>query len=100
DDIVAGIEAAMHCERPFAVYNLGGAQTTSLAELVQLLERALGRPARRRLLPEQPGDMPMTFADVSLAEKELGYRCSTSLPDGIERFCRWYVAAKSEGRVR
>ncbi|MBL9079027.1 MAG: SDR family NAD(P)-dependent oxidoreductase [Planctomycetes bacterium] len=100
DDITSGIEAAMRCERPYAVYNLGGAATTSLAELVQQLERALGRPARRKLLPDQPGDVPITYADVTLAERELGYRCSTPLAQGIDKFCQWYVAAKREGRVR
>lgn len=100
DDIVAGIEAAMRCERPYAIYNLGGAATTSLAELVHHLERALGKPAQRRLLPDQPGDVPITFADVTLAEKELGYRCTTPLPQGIDRFCRWYVEQKRAGFVR
>lgn len=100
DDIVTGIEAAMRCDRPYAIYNLGGAATTSLAELVQHLERALGRPAKKNVLPDQPGDMPITFADVSLAEKELGYRCTTPLRQGVEEFCRWYVAHKREGVVR
>ncbi|MBX3464096.1 MAG: GDP-mannose 4,6-dehydratase [Planctomycetes bacterium] len=99
DDIVQGITAAMEVDRPYAIYNLGGAATTSLAELVQLLERALGRPARRKLLPDQPGDVPITCADVSLAARELGYRCTTPLAAGIERFCRWYLDEKREGRV-
>jgi len=100
DDIVTGIEAAMRCDRPYAIYNLGGAATTSLAELVQHLERALGKPAKKNVLPDQPGDMPITFADVSLAEKELGYRCTTPLRQGVDEFCRWYVANKREGVVR
>lgn len=99
DDIVSGIVAAMHPPRPYAVYNLGGAATTSLAELVGHLERVLGRKARKQLLPDQPGDVPITFADVSLAERELGYRCTTPLADGIERFCAWYVNEKKAGRV-
>ena len=100
DDIVAGVDAATRCERPYAIYNLGGAATTSLGELVQQLERALGKPARKKVLPDQPGDVPITFADVSLAERELGYRCTTPLAEGVAKFCRWYVAAKRDGRVR
>ncbi len=100
DDIVAGIEAAMGCERPYAIYNLGGAATTSLAELVGHLERALGMPAKKKMLPDQPGDVPITFADVTLAGKELGYRCTTPLAQGVDKFCRWYVEQKRAGVVR
>ncbi len=99
DDITAGIRAAMQPPRPYAIYNLGGAATTSLAELVQLLEQALGRPARRHQLPEQPGDVPITYADVSLAARELGYRCTTPLAMGIEKFCAWYLREKREGKL-
>ena len=100
DDIVQGIEAAMRCERPYAIYNLGGAATTSLAEMVHQLERALGKPAKKKQLPDQPGDVPITFADVSLAEQELGYRCTTPLAEGIQKFCRWYLEQKRAGVVR
>ncbi|HEX5053165.1 MAG TPA: NAD-dependent epimerase/dehydratase family protein [Planctomycetota bacterium] len=99
DDIVEGVVAAMNAPRPYAIYNLGGAAVTSLSELVALLERALGRPARRKQLPDQPGDVPVTFADVGLAEKELGYRCTTPIASGIEKFCAWYVDEKARGRV-
>lgn len=100
DDIVAGIEAAMAPKRPYAIYNLGGAATTSLAELVAQLEAALGKPARLKRLPDQPGDVPITYASVELAERELGYRCSTPLRLGVQRFCAWYAAEKSAGRVK
>lgn len=99
DDIVAGITAAMQNPRPYAIYNLGGAAATSLADLVAQLERALGKPAKLKRLPDQPGDVPVTFADVSLAERELGYRSSTPLAVGVERFCAWYLAEKRAGRV-
>ena len=99
DDIVSGIEAAMRGQQPYAIYNLGGARTTTLAELVAHLERALGRKARLQRLPDQPGDVPVTYADVRLAERELGYRCTTPLALGIDRFCAWYLREKREGRV-
>lgn len=99
DDIVAGITAALRPKLPFAIYNLGGAATTTLAELVGHLERALGRKALLERLPDQPGDVPMTCADVTLATRDLGYRCSTPLAVGIDRFCAWYLAQKREGVV-
>jgi UDP-glucuronate 4-epimerase len=99
EDITAGIEAAIERPRGYAIYNLGGSATTSLAELVAHLERALGRPARRKQLPDQPGDVPITFADLQLAERELGYRCRTSIVDGIGRFCVWYLREKRAGNV-
>ncbi len=99
DDIVAGVVAAMRRDRGYAIYNLGGSATTTLAELVQHLERALGKPARLQRLPDQPGDVPVTYADVTLAERELGYRCSTPIADGIDRFCAWYRAEKAAGRI-
>lgn len=98
-DIVSGIEAAIERPRSFAIYNLGGSATTSLAELVAHLERALGRPARRKLLPDQPGDVPITYADLTAAEQHLGYRCSTPIADGIDRFCAWYLREKRAGNV-
>ncbi|MFN9704073.1 MAG: GDP-mannose 4,6-dehydratase, partial [Planctomycetota bacterium] len=99
DDIVAGVAAASTPPRPFAVYNLGGSATTSLAELVAHLERALGRKAELQRLPDQPGDVPITVADVALAERELGYQPRVGVAEGVERFCRWYLAEKQAGRI-
>jgi UDP-glucuronate 4-epimerase len=98
-DIVAGITAAMQRDRGYAIYNLGGARTTSLAELVELLGRTLDRPVRKKQLPDQPGDVPTTFADTGLAERELGYRSATPIEQGIQEFCRWYLAEKNAGRL-
>ena len=81
------------------MFNLGGAATTSLAELVQHLERALDRSAKIDRQPDQPGDVPVTYADVSLAERELGYRAGTALADGVKKFCAWYVDEKAAGRL-
>ena len=98
-DIVAGIRAAMDRTDGYAIYNLGGAATTSLSELVQHLEAALDKPAQLDKQPDQPGDVPITYADVSLAARELGYRCTTPLADGVKKFCTWYVAEKKAGRL-
>jgi UDP-glucuronate 4-epimerase len=91
DDIVAGVVAAL--ERTdggqHRIYNLGGSRTTTLARLIELLEAALGRRARIERLPDQPGDVPITFADVSRAARELGYAPKVPLEDGLARFCTW-----------
>ena len=97
DDILDGIEGAIaRTADPrlgLRVYNLGGAQVTTLSELVGLLEEALGRPARRVYLPLQPGDVPITSADVSRAEAELGYRPKVGLREGLRRTCEWLRAS-------
>lgn len=99
DDIAAGIRAAMDRDDGYAIYNLGGAATTSLSQLVQHIESALDRTAVLDRRPDQPGDVLVTYADISLAEKELGYRCSTPLAEGVKKFCRWYVEEKSARRL-
>ena len=99
EDIVSGLVAALERARGYAIYNLGGSATTSLADLVAMLEQLVGKPARKKLLPDQPGDVPITYADVSLAERELGYRCTTPARDGLRKFVAWYLAEKAAGRV-
>jgi UDP-glucuronate 4-epimerase len=91
DDIVRGILAAADFteQSPFEIFNLGGAATTTLAELIGLVENATGCDAQIRQLPDQPGDVPRTFADVSKAERLLGYRPQTSISDGITRYVAW-----------
>jgi UDP-glucuronate 4-epimerase len=92
DDVVAATVAA--CERiepgGFHVYNVGGEKTTSLAELVALVERVVGREALIRRAPAQPGDVPVTFADIEQARRDLDYAPTTSLEEGVTRFWRWY----------
>ncbi len=92
DDIVAGVIAS--CERVtpgrFEVYNLGGTVTTSLSELIAIIEEAVGKPAVIDRQPLQPGDVPITYADVSKAARDLGYAPTTSVRDGVARFWAWY----------
>ena len=89
-DIVAGIRAAMAYEASrFEVINLGNDQTVSLREMIAGLENALGLSARIEQLPEQPGDVPQTWASVEKARRLLGYAPSTSYPDGVRRFIEW-----------
>jgi UDP-glucuronate 4-epimerase len=90
DDIVAGVMAAVESSLKYEVINLGGSQTVSLIELVRHIEKALGQPAVVRWLPEQPGDVPVTFADVSKAHRLLGYNPRTSIAEGISKFVAWH----------
>jgi len=91
DDIVEGVMGAMHYnEKYFDIFNLGGHKTTSLAELIALLEKAIGRKAIIEELPEQKGDMPMTYADITKAEQYLNYHPQTSIEIGIPKFVKWY----------
>ena len=99
DDIVSGISAAMQRQEGYSIYNLGGAATTTLTELVQHLEDALGVEAILDRQPDQPGDVPATYADVSRAQRELGYSSETPLAAGIRQFCHWYVGQKSAGTL-
>ena len=90
DDIVSGILAAMEKNFQFEIFNLGESQTISLTELVANLEEALGKKARLMRLPEQTGDMKVTYADISRARKMLGYNPRTSFRDGIRLFADWF----------
>jgi UDP-glucuronate 4-epimerase len=95
DDIVAGIRSAMVLERPFEVINLGNNQTQTLASMIAGLERLIGRPAVVDRRPEQPGDVPQTWADIRKAEELLRYRPQTPFPTGLDRFCEWFLAARA-----
>jgi UDP-glucuronate 4-epimerase len=90
DDIVAGIDAALGQDRGYAIYNLGGSATTSLRDLVGMLEKLLGRQANLKRLPDQPGDVPITWADVSRARAKLGYQCKVPVQEGLRRYVTWY----------
>jgi UDP-glucuronate 4-epimerase len=89
DDIVAGILAAVDYQTQFDVFNLGNSHPCKLSELVQLVEKALGKRATVNSLPPQPGDVPTTWSDISKARRLLGYEPRVSLPEGIGRFVAW-----------
>ncbi len=89
DDIIDGVVAAIkHCE-DFHTYNLGESQPISVNDLVSRIERALGTTAQREYMSAQPGDVERTFADVSRAERELGYHPRTDIDTGLAEFVRW-----------
>lgn len=88
-DIVRGIEAGLAWRKGFEIVNLGGAQTVTLSGLIRLLERATGRQARLKRLPEQEGDVPATYADVRKAARLLGWKPRVRLADGVADVVRW-----------
>jgi UDP-glucuronate 4-epimerase len=75
---------------PWRVYNVGNQNPVELMDYIETLERCLGKTAEKNLLPLQPGDVPDTFADVEALVSDVGYKPSTSIEQGIERFIGWY----------
>lgn len=90
DDIVAGIVAAYDLAPAFEIFNLGGAETTRLSDLVRWLAEELAVEPRIEYLPDQPGDVPITYADVSKAGRLLGYSPQVPIREGLRRFVAWY----------
>jgi UDP-glucuronate 4-epimerase len=75
---------------PHRVFNIGNSEPVELLRFIDVLEQALGQPAIRDLQPMQPGDVEATAADTALLEAWVGFRPSTSIEVGVERFARWY----------
>ena len=112
DDIVEGVQRVMHRapERrngedglpvpPYSVYNIGNSNPENLLDFVNILQEELVRAgvlradydfdAHKELVPMQPGDVPVTFADTSALERDFGFKPHTSLREGLRRFAEWY----------
>lgn len=95
EDILDGIEGALEYLRreqsAYEIVNLGGARTTSLRRMIRLLGEALDVRPRIRRMPDQPGDVRRTYADVSRAERLFGYRPAVPFEEGVERFGAWIL---------
>jgi UDP-glucuronate 4-epimerase len=92
DDIVEGVLACTDRTLGYEVFNLGESQTVRLDELIAHLEAALGKSAVIDRQPAQPGDVPLTFADISKARAKLGYNPRTQIAEGVPRFIEWFRA--------
>jgi UDP-glucuronate 4-epimerase len=90
DDIVDGLTAALDLAPGFEILNLGGAETTALRDLVLWIAEELAVEPRIEYLPAQPGDVPITYADVSKAARILGYSPKVPIREGLRRFVSWY----------
>jgi len=99
DDIVAGVVAALERANGYHIYNLGNHRTVELRELISLLEEDLGKKAEVKNLPPQPGDVPLTCADIRRAQEELGYNPAVPIERGLELFVEWFEK-KKKGRRR
>jgi UDP-glucuronate 4-epimerase len=103
DDIVAGVLAALDYQLPpgvpYDVFNLGNASPSTLNELVALLEKVTGRKVQRDERPLQPGDVPLTWADISKSSRLLGYKPATPLAQGLEKMVAWYRSAPPHRRA-
>ncbi|MFN8409766.1 MAG: GDP-mannose 4,6-dehydratase [Flavobacteriales bacterium] len=93
DDIINGVRGAIDRTHGgvFEIYNLGNSDTVRLSELITAIEDELGTKAIIERLPEQPGDVPQTYADVGKAGAHFGYRPRTPLREGLRAFHTWYA---------
>ena len=89
-DIIDGIMGALDKPFVFEIFNLGESQTVELRYLISLIEQNLDKTAKIKRLPEQPGDVPMTFADISKSQKLLNYNPKVKIEEGVEKFVDWY----------
>lgn len=104
DDIVFGIKSLINkipnqqknaissSKAPYKIYNIGNNNPVTLRRFISAIEQATGKKAVENLLPMQPGDVPITYADISELEKETGFKPSTSIEDGITKFVEWYMS--------
>ena len=104
DDIVEGIVRVMYKppsyrdisnseathKPPYKLYNIGNNKPVALRTFIEVIEKALGKEAKKNYLPMQPGDVPITYADVENLMQDVGFRPSTSIEDGIAQFVQWY----------
>lgn len=96
DDIIQGVRAAIDYDKTnFEIFNLGESETTELARLIELLEESLGKRAIIERREMQPGDVPVTYADISKAREMLNYAPQTKIEDGIPKFVEWFLGDRA-----
>lgn len=99
DDIVEGVENVL-CNPPaenekgarYKIYNIGNNKPVKLMDYIEMLEKCLGKTAKKEYLPMQPGDVYQTYADVSELMQDYGFKPDTSIEEGLSRFVDWYRA--------
>jgi UDP-glucuronate 4-epimerase len=100
DDVQDGLLRALDRDDAFEIFNLGESQTWSLARLVELLAKELEVEARVEALPDQPGDVPATCADLTKSRRVLGYDPKVALPEGLRRFVSWLREERAAAEAR
>jgi UDP-glucuronate 4-epimerase len=97
DDIIQGVRAAIDYNKSnYEIFNLGESQTIELKDLISLLEANLGKKAIIERKPMQPGDVPLTFADISKARELLNYNPHTKIEQGIPKFTEWFIKTQKQ----
>jgi len=95
-DTIDGVVVALHYDCPYEVFNLGNSHPIGLETLIRTLEESLGRKAIVQRLPDQPGDVPITYADISKAQRLLGYSPRVPFREGIDAFVSWFAGGKGK----
>lgn len=90
DDIVDGVVRSIDRPHGYEIFNLGKGSGTSLKDFINLVQKHVGKAAKIRVMPDQPGDVPYTCANVHKAKKMLGYEASIPFEEGIRRTVKWY----------
>lgn len=98
-DTVEGIMSSLTYDCPYDVFNLGNSCPIQLISVIKTLERALGRKAKIHRLPDQLGDVPITYADISKARKFLGYEPKTPFEDGVQQFLNWFLRSRKAAQL-
>ncbi|HLC67137.1 MAG TPA: NAD-dependent epimerase/dehydratase family protein [Candidatus Nanoarchaeia archaeon] len=91
-DIVEGIVAALDRNHPFEIINLGNAHPISVQQLVNVIEQILGQKAKLQQAPAQPGDVPITYADIAKAKRLLDWEPKVGIEEGMKQFCDWFAS--------
>lgn len=91
EDIIDGVVASLHTELSYEIINLGESRTVELRGLISLIEENIGKKASIEWLPVQPGDVPITYADITKARKLLGYNPRVEITEGIKKFVEWFM---------
>jgi len=99
-DIVEGVVRAIDRRHKYEVFNLGKGEGTSLKEFIDLVQKHVGKKAIIKVMPDQPGDVPYTCADVTKASEYLGYKSKISFEEGIRRTTEWYKVANRKNETK
>ncbi len=91
DDIADGVLKAIDYNAAYEIFNIGESQTTELRRLIEIIEKSLGKKAKIEQLPDQPGDVEVTYADIAKSKKMLGYNPRTKVEEGVPKFVEWYI---------
>ena len=95
-DIIDGVMGAVYKPFRYEIINIGGSKTIDVSGLISTIEDKLGKPARIKYLDAAPGDVPLTYADVTKARELIGYAPKVGIEEGIERYVKWFLAREDK----